>query len=118
MDESFINVRNGKNLPKIKFSHKYTKMPHYRFPFVARLLQCFKCHYNDLDDLFIKYDTQYIESDDVRYYPLPKTDLIVLLLLTKTDNGLELFTTVRSHSPKKWNYYNSKVGEFFEIAKA
>jgi hypothetical protein len=73
-------VLSVEGMHTIKFSHRYTKMPDRD---TAILLQVFKTHYRDLSNVFIAYDTEILNSHD--YYPLPKTDLIVLFLIA--DNG-------------------------------
>jgi hypothetical protein len=95
----------------IKFSHRYTKMP---FRDKAILLQVFKTHYRDLSNVFIAYDTEILNSHD--YYPLPKTDVIVLSLMA--DDG-RTWTTIRRWTPQKEKYYRSITGEEvkIEIAK-
>ncbi len=94
-------------MSKIKFSHRYTKMP-YRDK--AVLLQVFKCHYKELSKVFISYDTEILNASE--FYVLPKTDLLVLLLIA--DDG-RVFTTVRRWIPKKEEYYRSKMGQEFDI---
>lgn len=96
--------------PQIKFSHSYYKFAGAKLPFKAALVQCFKVHFNDLSRCFIAYDTTYDEGE----YPLPKTDLIVLLLMFKDK---KLFTTIRSYNPEKWKYYKSLEGEEVEMVR-
>jgi hypothetical protein len=95
----------------ITFSHRYTKMPDRG---KAILLQVFKTHYKDLSNVFVAYDTEILNSHD--YYPLPKTDLIVLLLIA--DDG-RTWTTIRRWTPQKEKYYRSITGQEvkIEIAK-
>jgi hypothetical protein len=106
---------------EIKFSHEYLK-----FPFVnmgecpCRLLEVVKVHYDKLGEEFVKYDTAYwVDPDNVGYYKLPKTDLLLLLLQTHSLTGnSRLFTTIRRWTPKKEDYYRSKIGEGFKIVIA
>lgn len=97
-------------LPKIKFTHDYYKFADKKLPFIATLIQCFKIHYNDLSRCFIAYDTTYDEGE----YPLPKTDLIVLLLMF---DDKKLFTTVRRFTLQKWKYYKSLEGKEVELVR-
>ena len=103
---------------KIKFSHDYL----LKFPFkdmdgvLCNLLQVLKVHYNDLSDEFKRYDTYYIDGDDEKYYPLPKTDLLILFLApSRLYPPAYLFTTIRRWTPKKEKFYKSKVGEQFRV---
>lgn len=96
---------------KIKFSHKYAKMPENISD--TRLLEVFKAHYKDLSPFFKVYDTD-------GYYELPKTDLLVLFLVSYEPNisgGLNEhpWTTVRSWTPEKEKYYKVMRGEHVEI---
>ncbi len=96
--------------PQIRFSHSYYKFAGAKLPFRAVLVQCFKVHFCDLSRCFIAYDTQYDEGE----YPLPKTDLIVLLLMF---DDRKLFTTMRRFTAKKWEYYKSLEGKEVEMVK-
>ena len=91
---------------KIKFSHEYFKLPDDRTEIV--LLAVFKVHYTELSESFKAYDTMYQGGE----YPLPKTDLLVLLFCNGKN---DLFTTIRRWTPKKEDYYRSKMGEEFEV---
>lgn len=95
---------------KIKFSHDYYKFTVNKLPFSATLVQCFKINYKDLSRCFVAYDIAYDEGD----CPLPKTDLIVLLLM---DNEKRLFTTARRYTPDKWKHYKKHEGESFKLVK-
>jgi hypothetical protein len=97
-------------IPQIKISNEYYKFADAKLPFKAVLVQCFKIHYRDLSKCFIAYDTTYDEGE----YPLPKTDLIVLLLMFEDK---KLFTTIRSFNPEKWKYYKSLEGEEVELLR-
>ena len=92
---------------RIKFSHKYLKMPEDHNP--STLIQVFKVNFGALSDQFIEYDTLTTNS---KHYNLPCGDLLLLLLLTNTG---QLWTTIRRHTWDKYEYYQTKVGEQFEI---
>jgi len=97
-------------MTKITFSHDYYKFADQRLPFTTVLVQCLKAHYNDLSRCFIAYDTTHDEGQ----YPLPKTDLIVLLLMSPDK---KLFTTVRRYTPEKWKHYKALEGEEVKLVK-
>jgi len=100
----------------IWFSHHYYKMGDSE---TAKLLAVFKTHYNELGKDFIEFDTAYNEVTHERgetivceaHYPLPKTDLLVLLF--QDSDGL--FTTIRRWTPQKETYYREAIGEQFQI---
>lgn len=101
-------------MAKIKFSHKYEKMPEDTNN--TRLLEVFKTHYNNLSRHFVVYDTEYLCG----YYELPKTELLVLILISSEENasgGLNehLWTTIRRWTPEKEAYYRRMRGEIFDI---
>lgn len=103
---------------KIKFSHRYYKLSYGEDQIkFAELLQVFKCHYKDLGKRFIELDTLYWEKgadySNPSYYKLPENELIILLfrnVLRET-----MFTTIRRYTPRKYEYYKSKMGEIFEV---
>jgi hypothetical protein len=106
--------------PKIKFSHDYLKFTGKVLPMDCILLQCFKVSYHDLSEEFIKYDTAYLEDGKIKFYPLPKTDLIVLILSAynlkhPTAVFEEKLTTIRRFTPQKWKYYKSLEGKEVEL---
>jgi len=94
----------------IKFSHRYPKMAIQTE--CAKLLQVFITDYANLSKDFIEYDTFYLD-DGIKYYPLPKTKLIVLLF-QDGDNDY-LFTTVRRWTHGKEDYYRELMGEILEV---
>ena len=94
-------------MKKIKFSHEYHKMPAYESP--SRLIQTIEIDRADLSHQFVDYDTLRMDGE---MYKLPKGKLIIILLLTESD---ELWTTIRRYTPSKWDYYHSCIGEWFEI---
>ena len=100
--------------PKLKFSHRYAKMPENTENTI--LLEVLKAHYPDLSPEFRVYDTQYGSG----YYPLPKADLIILLLVSYTSNAgggfnEALWTTIRRATPEKEVYYRGLRGKKIEI---
>ena len=95
---------------KIKFSHKYFKMPEaiqLGLCNKAKLLAVINTHRQDLREDFINYDTTTVNHDK---YELPVGRLMVLLLLSS-----ELWTTVRRWTPEKEKYYRSLIGQDFEV---
>jgi len=102
-------------MKKIKFSHYYNKFretsacpenkPQY-------LTQIFIVDRKDLTESFIEYDTLIDEPNmKMAYYELPKGKLMVLLFCS----GNRLWTTIRRWTPQKEKYYQSLIGQEFEI---
>ena len=100
---------------RIVFSHEYFKMPPCVQTRKTYLLGVTKIHYNNLPEGFITYDTLYSINDNILYYPLPKTDLIILTLFTDSDQSPRVWTTVRRFTPKKYQYYHDNIGKQFDI---
>jgi hypothetical protein len=108
--------------PKIKFSHEhYTKLDDIYISQPARLVAVQKTHYDKLPAEFRAFDCEYKEyGDDIhpktKWYPLSKTDLLLLLFMgDAVGHKTQLFVTLRRWTPKKQDYYESLVGELFEI---
>lgn len=102
-------------MKRIIFSHaEYEKFRRIRErpPFTARLLQVFLLQDNHVSDEFREYDTKFYVGDMVQYYLLEGSLWLVLLL--ETEDGL-LFTTMRTASLSKLQYYQDAQGEQFEI---
>jgi hypothetical protein len=99
----------------IRFSYpdyeKFQKI-HKRPPFTATLLQVFLLQNDDVSEWFREYDTKYYTEKGADYYPLQGSRSWIVLLF-ETD-GL-LFTTMRSATTSKLQYYKDSQGEEFEI---
>ena len=104
---------------KIKFRHKYFKMPDDLEGKKTYLIGVSKTHYTSLPELFLDYDTLYQYSDipgeRYTYHWLPKTDLIVLTFFTDFATPRNIWTTVRRYTPQKLSYYEKKIGHEVEI---
>ena len=89
----------------IKFSHRYHKMPLNLEG--TYLLDVWPKHYSEMSPGFIDYDTKFEGGN----YELPKGQLIVLLLYT---DG-QLWTTIRTATKGKQDYYKSLIGQEVKI---
>jgi len=102
-------------MKKITFSHadyeKFRRI-HEKPPFTARLLQVFLLQDMQVTDAFKEYDTKFYVGDMVQYFLLESPLWLVLLL--ESEDGL-LFTTLRSASLSKLQYYKDSQGEQFEM---
>lgn len=120
------------NLPKIRFSHEYHKMPVAvrTGGMVTKLAQVFVTTREELTELIVEYDTRFT-WDDINsgkivldHYVLPKGKVLFLLLLSyyqikskspEHQHIGELWSTIRRHMPEKEAYYRSLVGKEVEI---
>jgi hypothetical protein len=107
--------------PRIKFSHSYYKLKGVK---KATLLSIRK-----VDDLkclsadFLNYDTKYWNETKKtsEFYPLEynKPHLILFFYAENKSDRSEfvghIFTTIRRFTPQKEAYYNSLIGEEFEV---
>jgi hypothetical protein len=92
----------------IVFSHRYCKMPPGYSE--SELLQVFKVDVHTLSDQFIKWDTK---TCDDKFYALPESGSVLVLILRARSTGL-MWTTVRRSTDYKEAYYRSHVGEYVE----
>jgi hypothetical protein len=97
---------------KIKFSHKYSKMPKdFEKSF---LLEVFNVQLEDLGLDFVLYDTEHIYGESISYYPLPEMGDYMVLLLSANHGSGELWTTIRRRTPAKEAYYRASRGMVFD----
>lgn len=94
----------------IKFSFPYPKLygPEGCPVGQCRLLQVLPVQIEDLAAEFLHYDTA------AGTYPLPPSGKYLLLIFMKPDR-VNLFTTIRRHTPEKEAYYGRLIGEVFNI---
>lgn len=97
-------------MQKIKFSHKYWKMPIDVDKRPVKLLQVFVVGDSTLSEVFKDYDTK-IRNGKNEHYKLPRGRLLVLVLWT---DGW-LWTTVRRWTPRKESYYEGLVGQELQV---
>lgn len=105
-------------MPTINFSHKYYKMPAGLESRKTYLVGVSRAHYKDLPKGFVTYDTIYSSEDEVRelrYYPLPKTELIILTLFTDSEQSPYVWTTIRRYIKTKEDYYKKLIGKEVDI---
>lgn len=91
----------------INFSHRYKKMPEKINPTFLNAVDV--AHYQELEEDFIKYDTETIDGS---FYPFSKTKLLILRLWTEGEE----WTTVRRWTSDKERYYRSLVGQQVRIS--
>jgi hypothetical protein len=102
-------------MPQIKFSHKYQKILNSHNDVIdsAILLQVLTVNLEDLSSAFLIYDT------DSGKYELPKRGKYLMLIFLKEHEDyttdLNLFTTLRRHTPEKYDFYMSQIGATFEV---
>lgn len=95
---------------QIIFSHRYRKLLGNDNEIIhkARLIQVLPVDLKDLSKEFLDYDTDYGK------YKLNFSIQYLMLFFLKEDNN-NLFTTLRTKSKRKEEYYKRKIGEEFEI---
>lgn len=98
---------------RIGFSHKYPKLHRQK---TATLLAVRELLIpKDLNDDLLRYDTVFDDGSGKGYFPLPDGEYLQLIFI---GNKHIPFCTIRSkwgvHKNKK-EYYESKIGEEFEI---
>lgn len=94
----------------IGFSHHYPKLCGQTS---GKLLAVIPIERKDMTDELIHYDTIYYENGKARAFPLPPGNYIQLVFIGNL--GVP-FCTIRSAWPKqKVEYYNSSIGEVFDI---
>jgi hypothetical protein len=104
--------------PEIKFSHEYFKMPICVKTRVTYLVGVTRLPYCKLPEPFITYDTMYAsesELRELRYYPLPKEELILLTLFTDSEQSPKVWTTIRRYTPRKYDYYYGLIGKPIKV---
>jgi len=89
----------------IRFSHNYPKLFGQKS---ARLLDVWPVSRKSLSTWFVNYDTSFAGGK----YPLPDGDYLILFFM-----GVDVipFTTVRSATFGKEEYYRMKIGNWFTL---
>ena len=104
---------------KMKFSHKYFKMPDDLEGKKTYLIGVSKTHYTSLPKLFLDYDTLYqyseVPGERYAYHWLPKTDLIVLTFFTDFATPRNIWTVVCRYTSQRLAYYKKKIGHEVEV---
>lgn len=95
----------------IEFSHEFTKLMYQQ---AAVLIAMYKTQKSKLSPTFLSYDTEYFEKGIRKYYHIEQEELIFLIFLGEFNIP---FTTIRSYTPKKFDYYKSALREKFILAR-
>jgi hypothetical protein len=94
-------------MPSIKFSHRYAKLRAAEPEMKAKLLLVCLVDLSEISPEFLAYDT------DDGLYKLPKRGAYMMLIF---EGSRGLFTTLRSNwPPHKLDYYQSKIGQTFDL---
>ena len=107
----------GEKMNKLKFSHDYTKLPlswegtHAILAGIMYVpdMEQFKLRSPEI----ITADTEF--RGESGNYDLNFREGILLTFIHLTSG--KAFTTIRRHTPQKWEYYEGKVKETFELIK-
>ena len=99
---------------KIKFSHQYKKMPLTLEP--TYVLDVWALRKEALSKAFIDFDTKigdkYDKSEKNQHYKLNPSDVYLVIMLWSS--GL-LWTTIRTATKEKHDYYKSLIGQEVKI---
>lgn len=95
----------------IEFNKEYTKL-FYQTEGV--LIALFKTKLDKLSPMMLSWDTEYNENGMRKHYHVKGPDLIFLVFL---GNFNIPFTTLRSYTPKKFEYYKNAMRERFELKR-
>jgi len=93
-------------------SHWYEKLRGINESEPVTLLEVFKSNTTHLSASFLDYDTIYFENGKQKKYPLQKNMQCLVLLFAQ---GNKLFTTIRRFTESKFTYYETAIGEDFEL---
>lgn len=96
------------NIPIIKFSHRYFKMPPSVENLHTILLSVQITERKQLPPIFLAYDTSYGVD---QFYKLPDGRVLVLYLFSFNENSSGIWTTVRRWTPQKETYYQNIIGK-------
>lgn len=91
---------------KIKFSHKYFKMP--KSFDNSFLLDVWIQNIEDMSKEFLHHDTHHSKG----WYKLPKKGKYLVLFIR---SGKTMWATLRRWTPKKEKYYKGLIGRAIEI---
>ncbi len=108
---------------QISFSHKYPKFGNIM---KAKLIKVDFCYLTDLHPDFLKFDTRYYDKlGKEKFYDLSNLRMVIVLYFLDAEDEAKdlterfdfniLFTTIRPYNQRKWDYYQSKIGEIFRI---
>lgn len=95
----------------IEFSKEYTKLFYQE---EAVLIALFKTDRSKLNPMMLSWDTEYVEDGIKKHYHIKEGPLIFLVFL---GNFNIPFTTVRTYTPKKYDYYKNAMRERFVLKR-
>lgn len=104
--------------PKIKFSHRYYKMPiQEAIKSGKHTIIGIQIHEDiyKLPEEFLHYDASFWNGKETEEYPIPLGKGIVIFIFSSHDNDFELWTTIRRWTPEKQKYYEGLKGKEVEI---
>jgi hypothetical protein len=100
--------------PVIRFSHRYPKLPdEIKTAVLLAVQETTKEH---LPNSFLIFDSGYQENKELKFYPVPSGQVLLLVYWHKETETL--FPTVRRWTYEKARYYRSLVCEEFDVVIA
>jgi hypothetical protein len=108
-------------MEEIRFAKSYQKMP--RFISETTLLAVVEVTEKMVSSQFLDYDTEYFEYVQTPhgevlvkgFHELPEYPFLVLILLSETNLGPEIWTTIRRKTYENVQKYERALGERVEI---
>ena len=99
-------------MPKIHFTHCYPKLvgPDGAPVIKAKLLEVLRVELSELSTEFLNYDTNNGQ------FSLPMDGYYLMLIFRKSARdavSADIFTTLRSAKPGKYEYYHELIGAMF-----
>jgi hypothetical protein len=101
----------------IKFSQQFVKLPVGFNGTFAKLVKVEGKKFSDLDSAFVEEDSRYVVDGEVKHYIFDfRYDRCIVLTFVH-ESGVE-FTTIRSYTADKFEYYLKNVGLMFELVRS
>lgn len=105
-------------MPKIRFSHKYYKMPTQEAIEKGKhTLIGIQIHEDiyKLPEEFLHYDASFWNGKETEEYPIPLGKGIVIFIFTCYESENKVWTSIRRWTPWKEKYYRDLKGKEVEI---
>lgn len=100
----------------IKFSQQFVKLPSNFNGTHAKLVKVEPMRFSQLDPAFVEEDSRYMVDGEAKHYIFDfKYDKCIVLTFVH-ESGVE-FTTIRSYTADKLEYYLKNLNLMFELVR-